>query len=94
MGVGSNPAGALHKMMGIAGVAAQQNDFDSAEQLTGTPRVDNLASGDLNFDSEMSFYSGNRVYRDSVCHMIFSFFLKRALVSRVITGITALDKTA
>jgi maltoporin len=94
MGVSSDTARALYKVMRIPRVAPQQNDLDAAEHLPGTPRVDNLASGYLDFDSEVSFYSGNRVYRDSVCHMIFSFFLKRTLVSFVITGLTTPGKTA
>jgi hypothetical protein len=94
MGVSSDTARALHKVMRIPGIAPQQNDFDAAKQLTGTPRVDNLASGNLNFDPEVSLYSGNRVYRDSVSHMIFSFFLKRLLVSSTTIGLKAPGKTA
>jgi len=80
MGVRSNPAGALHEMLGIPGVAPLQDQLDPAEHLAGAPGIDNFAAGHLDLDPEMPFYSGNRINRYSVCHMISSLFpVKRML---------------
>jgi hypothetical protein len=74
MGVRSDAAGALYKMMGIPGIASLKDQLDPPEHLTGTPGVNHLAAGDLDLNSEVTFDSGDRIYRNSFCHMISSIF--------------------
>jgi hypothetical protein len=74
MGVRSDPARALHKMMCIPGIASLQNQLNAPKHLSGTPGIDDFASRHLDFDPEVSFNSGNRIYRYSFGHMISSCF--------------------
>jgi hypothetical protein len=68
MGVGSDPAGALDKVMCVAGVAALENHFDATEHLTGAPGIDHLAAFDFHFNAQVAFYSGNRINNVSFTH--------------------------
>jgi hypothetical protein len=81
MDVGSDPAGALHEVLGIARVASLQDQFDPAEHLPGAPGVDDFASGHLDFDPHVAFDSGNRVNYDSLSHFISSVYRVRMFVS-------------
>ena len=74
MGVGSDTAGALHKMVGIPWISALQNDFDTSKHLARAPGVDHLASGHLDLDTKVALNSGNWIYRYSLCHVIPPFF--------------------
>jgi hypothetical protein len=72
MGQRSDPAGALHKMMGIPGIPAQQNQFDAPKHLRAAPGVDHFPSGHLYFNAKVAFYSGNRINGDSISHEVSS----------------------
>ena len=79
MGVRSDAARTLDKMMGIAGISALQDHFDPPEHLPGTPCVFDLAPLYFNFDSKMSFDSCNRIDGYSFSHMISSLFAEKDL---------------
>ena len=80
MGVGSDPARALHKMVGIPRVATLQDQLNTPEHLPRTPGVDNFAAGHFDLDPEVAFDSGDGIYRYSFSHMISSLFtVKRML---------------
>jgi hypothetical protein len=81
MGVGSDSAGALHKMMGIPRIASLQDQLDPTEHLAGTPGVDNFAAGHFDLNSEVAFYSGDWIYRNSFSHMISSLFRSKGCCS-------------
>ena len=49
MGERSDPAGTLHEMMGISGIAPLKDNFDAAKHLPETPGIDYLAAGHLHF---------------------------------------------
>jgi hypothetical protein len=89
MGKGSDPAGALNKMMRIPWIASLKDHFNTAEHLTGAPGIYDLAAGHLDFDSKVSFDSGNRINCNSLCHMSSSIF-KRKIVNRVSVGYISL----
>jgi hypothetical protein len=72
MDVRSNPAGALHKMLGIARIAALKNDLDAPEHLTGAPGVNDFAAGHFHLDPHVAFNSGYWINDDSLSHMISS----------------------
>ena len=74
MGVRSNAARALNKMLGISGIPSLKNKFNAPKHLPGTPGVNDFASGHLNFYAKVAFDSGNRIYRDSLGHMVSSLF--------------------
>ena len=59
MGVRSDAAGALDKMVGVPWVSALQNKLDAPEHLARAPGIDNLASGHLDFYPEVAFNSGD-----------------------------------
>jgi hypothetical protein len=69
MGVGSDTTGALHEMVRIPRIAPLEDYFDAPEHLPRTPGILDLATLDLNFDPEVAFYSRNRIYDDSFCHI-------------------------
>jgi len=75
MGQRSDPAGALDKMMGIPGIPAQKDQFDSAKHLAAAPGIDDFAAGDFHFNSQVPFYSCDRIDGDSFSHKTFSFIL-------------------
>jgi hypothetical protein len=70
MDVRSDPAGALHEMLGIPRISSLQDDFDAAEHLPGAPGVDDFASGHLDLDAEVPLDAGYRIDDDSLSHMI------------------------
>jgi hypothetical protein len=72
MDVRSDPAGTLHEMLGVPGIAPLQNHFDAPEHLPGAPGVDDLASGHLDFDPEVTLDTGYRINDNSLSHMISS----------------------
>jgi hypothetical protein len=72
MDVRSDPAGALHEMLGIPWIAALKDDFDAAEHLPGAPGVNDFASGHLDFDSQVALDAGYRINDNSLSHMISS----------------------
>ncbi len=84
MGVGSDPAGALNKMMRVPGVPALKNNFDPAKHLPGTPGVDDLAALHFHLDARWPLYSGNRINRYSVTHMILLILFESSVKSDVI----------
>jgi hypothetical protein len=75
MDVRSDPAGALHEMLGIPGIAPLQNNFDAPEHLSGAPGVDDFASGHLDFDLEVTLDAGYRINYNSLSHMVSSIFV-------------------
>jgi hypothetical protein len=74
MGVRSDAAGTLHKMVGIPGVSALQNELYTPKHLARAPGIHYLAAGHLDFDPEMTLNSGDWVYRYSLCHRVPPFF--------------------
>jgi hypothetical protein len=74
MGVRSDAAGALYKMVGVPRVSALQNELDAPEHLARAPGIDNFASGYLDFDSKVTLNSGDRIYCYSLCHVVPPFF--------------------
>jgi hypothetical protein len=77
MNVRSDPAGALHEMLGIPRIAPLQNELDAPEHLPGAPGVDDLAAGHFDFNPHVAFDSGDRINRDSLSHMISSISGKK-----------------
>jgi len=74
MGVRSDPAGPLNKMMGVLGVAAEQNQLDTPEHLSGAPGVGDLAARNFYFNPKVTLDPGDRINGDSFfCHMETSF---------------------
>jgi hypothetical protein len=82
MDVRSDPAGALHEMLGIPRIAPLKNHFDAPEHLPRAPGVGHFASGHLDFDAQVAFDSGYRINRDSLSHMISSNISIRIFVNR------------
>jgi hypothetical protein len=80
MGVSSDPAGALDKMMCIAWVPPLKDEFDSSEHLSGTPGVYDLAPGHFHFNAKMPFNPCDRIYCNSFSHMFSS--LPQGIVSK------------
>jgi hypothetical protein len=68
MGIRSDPAGALYKVVRISGIAALQYQFDTAEHLPGTPGIDHFAAFDLHLDTQVAFDPCNRINYDTLCH--------------------------
>jgi hypothetical protein len=71
MNVRSDPAGALHEMLGIPRIAPLQNDFNPTEHLPGAPGVNDFSSGHLDFDSQVALDAGYRINYNSFSHIIF-----------------------
>src|SRR5215472_1534850 len=63
----ANAANALRPNPSLTGVAATQNQFNSAEHSSGTPRIRDRPAIDLRLDAEVPFNSGDRVY-NYACH--------------------------
>jgi hypothetical protein len=72
MGVRSDPAGSLHKMMRVPRIPAQQYQFDPPEHLPRTPGIHDLAIGNFDLDAQMAFYPCYRVYYNSLRHLFSS----------------------
>jgi hypothetical protein len=72
MGVRSDPAGSLHKMMRVPRIPAQQYQFDPSEHLPRTPGIHDLAIGNFDLDAQMAFYPCYRVYYNSLRHLFSS----------------------
>jgi len=72
MGKRSDAARTLYEVMGIPGIASLENQFDSPEHLPGTPGINDLAAGHLDFDPKVTFDSGDRIDRDSFCCHMFA----------------------
>jgi hypothetical protein len=72
MNVRSDPAGALHEMLGIPRIAPLQNEFDAPEHLPGAPGINDFPSGHFNLDPHVAFDSSDRINHDSLSHMISS----------------------
>jgi hypothetical protein len=84
MGVRSDAARALYKMVGIPGIPALQNELDAPKHLARAPGIHHLAAGHLDFNPEMTLNSGYGVYRYSLCHMGPPFyFLNRKTLTTV-----------
>jgi hypothetical protein len=77
--VRSDPAGALDEVIRVTRITSLQNDFNASEHLPGAPGIDNLAPRHLDFDAQVAFYSSNRIYNNSLRHMISSFRQKEWL---------------
>jgi hypothetical protein len=75
MDVRSNPAGALHEMLGIPRIAPLKNELDAPEHRSGAPGISHFAPGHLNLDLEVALDSGDWINRDSLSHMISSIFV-------------------
>jgi hypothetical protein len=76
MDVGSDPAGALHEMLGVPRITPLKDDFDAAEHLPGAPGVDDFASGHLDFNPKVALDAGYRIDDDSLSHMVSFASLK------------------
>jgi hypothetical protein len=70
MGIRSDPAGTLHEVVRIPGIAALQYQLDTTEHLPGTPGVNDLAAFNLHLDSQVAFDPGNRINYNSLCHKL------------------------
>jgi hypothetical protein len=77
MDVRSDPAGALHEMLGIARITPLENHFDAPEHLPGAPGIHHFPASHLDFNPQVALDSGYRVDRNSLCHMISSLSGKR-----------------
>jgi hypothetical protein len=86
MNVRSDPAGALHEMLGIPRIAPLQYDFDAPEHLPGTPGVDDLAAGHFHLDPHVAFDSSDWVNNDSFSHMISSMSVMDLRLGLVTAG--------
>jgi hypothetical protein len=74
MGVGSDTAGALHKMVSIPGIPALQNELNTPEHLPRAPGIYDLAAGHLDLNAEMTFNSRDWIYGYSLCHRVPPLF--------------------
>jgi hypothetical protein len=83
MDVRSDPAGALHEVLGIPRIAPLQNEFDAPEHLPGAPGVNDLAAGHFHLDPHVAFDSGYRVNNDSLSHMISSLEMLSVTVAKI-----------
>jgi hypothetical protein len=72
MGVRSDPARALHKMVRIPRIAALKDHFNAAEHLSRTPGIDDFTAGDLNLDAEVAFDSCYWINDISFSHILSS----------------------
>ena len=81
MGVRSDPAGALHKMLRVPGIPALENQLDATEHLAGAPGIGNLATLNLDFNTKMTLNSGNRIDCYSLTHMFPPILSKRIISS-------------
>jgi hypothetical protein len=72
MGVRSDPARALHKMVSVPWIASHKYHLDTTEHLAGTPGVHDLAPCNLDFDAKVAFDSGNRINHISFSHVFTS----------------------
>jgi hypothetical protein len=79
MDVRSDPAGALHEMLGIPRITPLENDFNAAEHLPGAPGVNDFASGHLDLDAEVPLDAGYRIDDDSLSHMVSFTLLKEGV---------------
>jgi hypothetical protein len=70
MGIRSDPAGALHKMVRISGIATLQYQLDSAKHLPGTPGVYDLAAFNFHLDTQVAFNSCNRINDNTLSHKL------------------------
>jgi len=60
-------------MMGVPGVSPLEDDLNASEHLAGAPGVRDLSARYFNFDSKMSFNSGDRIYHYFCAHVSLSF---------------------
>jgi hypothetical protein len=81
MDVRSDPAGALHEMLGIPRIASLKYEFDAPEHLPRAPGIDHFAPGHLDFDAEVALDSGYRINCDSLSHLISSNIVKMFFVN-------------
>jgi hypothetical protein len=70
MGVRSDPAGALHKMVRIPGIAALQYQLDTTEHLSGTPGVNDFTAFNFDLDTQVAFDSCNRINYNTLSHKL------------------------
>jgi hypothetical protein len=75
MDVRSDPAGALHEMLGIPRITPLQNKFNAAEHLPGAPGVNDFPTGHFDLDPHVAFDACDRINHDSLSHMISSIFV-------------------
>ena len=61
MDVGAHAAGALGKMLGVAGIAALEDDFQSAEELRGAPGVFDFSVFNFDHDPQVAFDAGDGI---------------------------------
>ena len=64
MRVGADAAGALGEVLRIAGIAALQDDFKSAEKRTTAAGVFDFAAFNFHFNTQMPFDAGQRVHHN------------------------------
>jgi hypothetical protein len=76
MGVSSDPARSLYKVMGVLGISSLEDNFDSPEHLPRTPSIFDLSSLDLYLDTQVTFYSGNWINDYLFGHFIFPLLSK------------------
>ena len=74
MGIRSDAARALYKMVSVTRVPALKDNFDAAKPLAGTPGIDHFTAGHLDFDAKVALDSGNRIDNNSFSHMISSLY--------------------
>jgi hypothetical protein len=87
MGVRSDAAGALHKMMRILRVAPLENQFNAAKHLARTPCIDNFTAGHFHLDAKMALEPGNWIDYDTLAHignlhLFINFYFYYQLVKR------------
>jgi hypothetical protein len=70
MGVRSDPAGALHKVVRIPGIATLQYHLDTTKHLPGTPGVNDLAAFNFHLYTQVAFDSGNRINDNTLSHKL------------------------
>jgi hypothetical protein len=68
MGVSSDPAGALHKMVGVPWITSLKYHFNAPEHLSRTPGIDDFAAFYLHLNLEVAFYSGDWINYNAFTH--------------------------
>jgi hypothetical protein len=56
----------------VTRVSPPQDDFNTAEHLTGTPGVHDFIARHLHFDAKVAFNPGYGIYGDFLAHYISS----------------------
>jgi hypothetical protein len=68
MSVSSDPAGTLHKMVGVPRITTLEYHFNTSEHLSRTPGIDDFAAFYLHLNLEVAFYSGDWINYNTFAH--------------------------